>query len=164
MVGISAATIWGFGVAGCKLFLTNVHYKRFRQHTFLVSLNSARDIGGRILAVAIWGSEGEDGYYAMSFEQTFIHVFAAAGGRYAAIAALTNIPAFIFAVFLYEIFLTDSDRGGSTYRSGIQANTVVVVTPAQLDFFRYLEGHGRGTITNAHNEKSDMEHMEQSSA
>lgn len=37
--------------------------------------------------------------------------FAAAGGGYAAIAALVNIPAIIFGAYLYEIFLTDSDRG-----------------------------------------------------
>ena len=37
--------------------------------------------------------------------------FTAAGGGYAAIAALVNIPAIIFGAYLYEIFLTDSDRG-----------------------------------------------------
>ena len=37
--------------------------------------------------------------------------FAAAGGPYAAIAALVNIPAIIFGAYMYEIFLTDSDRG-----------------------------------------------------
>lgn len=36
---------------------------------------------------------------------------AAAGGPYAAIAALVNIPAIIFGAYMYEIFLTDSDRG-----------------------------------------------------
>jgi hypothetical protein len=35
----------------------------------------------------------------------------ATGGAYAAIAALTNIPATLLAVFIYEVFLTDSDRG-----------------------------------------------------
>ena len=37
--------------------------------------------------------------------------FAAAGGRYAAIAALVNIPAIVFGAYIYEVFLTDSDRG-----------------------------------------------------
>lgn len=41
--------------------------------------------------------------------------FAAAGGGYAAIAALVNIPAIIFGAYLYEIFLTDSDRGAFFY-------------------------------------------------
>jgi hypothetical protein len=36
---------------------------------------------------------------------------AASGGNYAALAALTNIPAMLFAAFLYEVFFTDSDRG-----------------------------------------------------
>jgi hypothetical protein len=35
----------------------------------------------------------------------------ASGGKYAAVAALTNIPAMLFAIILYEIFLTDSARG-----------------------------------------------------
>ena len=35
----------------------------------------------------------------------------ASGGKYAALAALTNIPAMLFAALLYEIFLTDSSRG-----------------------------------------------------
>jgi glycerol uptake facilitator-like aquaporin len=91
IIGLAyGASIWGFGVAG-------------------LSLNSARDIGGRIFAVAIWGSK-------------------AAGGRYAAIAALTNIPAFVFAGYLYEVFLTDSDR---------------VLAPAQMELHTYINGHGR---------------------
>lgn len=35
----------------------------------------------------------------------------AAGGSYSAVTALTNIPATLFGVVLYEIFLVDSDRG-----------------------------------------------------
>lgn len=38
----------------------------------------------------------------------------AAGGSYAAVAALTNIPATLLAYVLYELMLTDSDRGGYT--------------------------------------------------
>jgi len=64
--------IWGFSMPG------------------LVA-NSARDLGGRFMAMTIWGSK-------------------AAGGPYSAIAALANIPAMIFAAFIYEFFLTDSDR------------------------------------------------------
>lgn len=37
--------------------------------------------------------------------------YAAAGGSYSAITALTNIPALLFAAYIYEVFLTDSDRG-----------------------------------------------------
>jgi len=39
----------------------------------LVAANSARDVGGRLAAMSIWGME-------------------ASGGKYAALAALTNIP------------------------------------------------------------------------
>jgi hypothetical protein len=35
----------------------------------------------------------------------------ASGGKYAAIAALTNILAMLFAVILYEFLLADSSRG-----------------------------------------------------
>lgn len=67
-----AVAVWGFSLSG------------------LVT-NTARDLGGRLLAVSVWGTQ-------------------ASGGKYAAIAALTNIPATLFAAFLYEMFLTDSDR------------------------------------------------------
>jgi glycerol uptake facilitator-like aquaporin len=66
------AIIWAFAVPG-------------------VALNTARDVGGRLWALTIWGTE-------------------AAGGRYAAIAALTNLLATVFAVVLYELFLVDSDK------------------------------------------------------
>jgi len=116
-----AAAIWGFAVPG-------------------TSLNTARDVGGRIFAVAIWGSE-------------------AAGGRYAAIAALVNIPAIFVGACLYEVFLSDSDRA---------------VTNSDLDFLKYLQGHARLPLVlhgdngnNVHsdassNEKEKMEHIEQS--
>jgi hypothetical protein len=58
----------------------------------LVAANSARDVGGRLAAMSIWGMR-------------------ASGGKYAALAALTNIPAMLFAAALYEFFLTDSSRG-----------------------------------------------------
>ncbi len=52
----------------------------------------------------------------------------AAGGRYAAIAALTNIPATLFAATLYEVFLVDSDR---------------IVTPEALEFAHIATGNRR---------------------
>ncbi|KAF8583722.1 aquaporin-like protein [Ramaria rubella] len=67
-----AAAIWGYAPAG-------------------LSANSARDLGGRFMAMTVWGK-------------------AASGGSYAAIAALTNIPATLLATFVYELVLTDSSR------------------------------------------------------
>jgi len=114
-----SAAIWGFAVPG-------------------ISLNTARDVGGRIFMLAIYGTE-------------------AAGGRYAAIAALVNIPAIIFGAYLYEVFLTDSDRA---------------VTSAQLEFQKYLRDHARAqphgnvlhsdTSSNEKDNNMDSEHIEQS--
>lgn len=56
-----------------------------------IALNTARDIGARLMVVTIWG-------------------LPAVGGPYAAIAAFTNIPATLLAACIYEFFLTDSDR------------------------------------------------------
>jgi glycerol uptake facilitator-like aquaporin len=61
-----------------------------------VAANSARDVGGRLANITIYGLK-------------------AAGGKYAAIAALTNIPAMIIAVLIYEYLLTDPDRGTVFY-------------------------------------------------
>ncbi|KAI0686838.1 aquaporin-like protein [Cytidiella melzeri] len=70
-----------------------------------LSANTARDLGGRFMALTIWGR-------------------AAAGrGGYAAIAALTNLPATFCAVLFYECWLSDSSR---------------VITPVHVDF---LTGH-----------------------
>jgi len=74
-----------------------------------LSANSARDVGARFFAMTIWGRQ-------------------ASGGSYAAIAALTNIPATLFGAFLYEIFLTDSDR---------------VVPAASLEYIRVVSNHKR---------------------
>lgn len=60
-----------------------------------MAANAARDVGGRLAAMAIYGLQ-------------------ASGGRYAAVAALTNILAMVFGAMIYEIFLTDSDRGQDT--------------------------------------------------
>jgi glycerol uptake facilitator-like aquaporin len=65
-------TIWGFVVPG-------------------LALNTARDMGSRLMAITIWG-------------------LPAGGGSYAAIAGLANIPATLLAACIYEFFLTDSDR------------------------------------------------------
>ncbi|KAF8508530.1 aquaporin-like protein [Hysterangium stoloniferum] len=56
-----------------------------------VSANSARDIGGRLFAITIWGTRAN-------------------GGAYAAIAAVTSIPATLFATLVYELVFTDSGR------------------------------------------------------
>ncbi|KAF8739413.1 hypothetical protein AX14_009783 [Amanita brunnescens Koide BX004] len=85
-----AVVIWGFAVPA-------------------IALNTARDLGARLMAMTYWGT-------------------AAAGGRYAAIAALTNIPATLFSVCLYEFFFADSDR---------------VVPKAHLEYVRVAKNHKR---------------------
>jgi len=82
--------IWGFGAPG-------------------LSMNTARDIGSRLMAITIWGWQ-------------------AGGGRYSAIASLTNIPATLLAACIYEFLLTDSDR---------------VVTGWHMDVITYNLNHGR---------------------
>jgi len=73
IIGLTYATaIWGFAVNG-------------------LAANTARDVGGRLAAIAIWGTR-------------------ASGGRYAAIAALTNILATVVAYAFYEFALKDSSR------------------------------------------------------
>ncbi|KIJ51080.1 hypothetical protein M422DRAFT_245059, partial [Sphaerobolus stellatus SS14] len=68
-----AAMIWDFAPAG-------------------LSANTARDLGGRLMAITVWGTKAN-------------------GGAYAAIAALTNIPATLFATLVYELIFIDSSRG-----------------------------------------------------
>ncbi len=58
----------------------------------LVAANTARDVGGRLAAISIWGTRAN-------------------GGTYAAIAALTNIVATVAAYASYEFILKDSSRG-----------------------------------------------------
>ncbi|KAG7091221.1 hypothetical protein E1B28_010272 [Marasmius oreades] len=67
-----ATAIWGYSVPG-------------------LAANTARDVGGRLAAMTIWG-------------------FQAHGGAYGAITALTNIPATLLAALLYQIFMVDSAR------------------------------------------------------
>ncbi|KAJ6599438.1 aquaporin-like protein [Mycena sp. CBHHK59/15] len=57
-----------------------------------LAANTARDLGGRFAAMTIWGKE------------------AAGVPGYAAIAALTNIPATLLAYVVYELMFVDSDR------------------------------------------------------
>jgi len=57
-----------------------------------VAANTARDLGGRLVAISIWGTR-------------------ASGGSYAAIAALTNILATVAAYAFYEFIFKDSSRG-----------------------------------------------------
>ncbi|KAL0570471.1 hypothetical protein V5O48_011486 [Marasmius crinis-equi] len=64
--------VWGFSVPG-------------------LAANAARDVGGRLAALTIWGMR-------------------ASGGSYAAIAALTNIVSTLIAFVLHEMFLADYSR------------------------------------------------------
>lgn len=102
-----AVAIWGYSLPG-------------------VALNSARDIGGRLAVLTIYGMK-------------------ASGGKYAAIAALTNIPAMLFGAFLYEVFFTDSDR---------------VMPMAQREFMNVHKYHGRARndAESSSIVKQDIEH------
>lgn len=92
----SSIAIWGYSPVGRKFFsLTN--YLSQRELTFdvlsiTVAANPARDIGGRLMAMTIWG-------------------LPASGGRYAAIAGLTAFPATLLAFVVYEFMFVDSSRG-----------------------------------------------------
>jgi len=73
IIGLTYGTaIWGFASNG-------------------LAANTARDVGGRLAAICIWGTK-------------------ATGGRYAAIAALTNIAATVAAYASYEFIFKDSSR------------------------------------------------------
>ncbi|KAI1791277.1 aquaporin-like protein [Ganoderma leucocontextum] len=99
-----------------------------------IATNSARDVGARLMALTIWG-------------------LPAGGGKYAAIAALTNIPATLLAVCFYEFVLSDSSR---------------VITPAHADYINgHLahEEHSQGVVTDqspgsSYNEKAHDETIE----
>jgi glycerol uptake facilitator-like aquaporin len=58
-----------------------------------LAANAARDLGGRLMAITVYGTR-------------------AWGGAYAAIAALTNIPATLLAAMFYNVLLSDTQRGG----------------------------------------------------
>ncbi|KJA26276.1 hypothetical protein HYPSUDRAFT_199026 [Hypholoma sublateritium FD-334 SS-4] len=74
-----------------------------------VSLNAARDVGARLAAMVIYGVEAK-------------------GTSYSAITALVNIPATLFAAFIYEIFLVDSDAA---------------VAPESLKMIQHHQNHAR---------------------
>ncbi|KAE9406154.1 putative aquaporin 2 [Gymnopus androsaceus JB14] len=94
-----------------------------------LAANPARDIGGRLAALTIWGKP-------------------AAGGKYAAIAALTSIPATMIGVLLYELFLTDYAR---------------VIPSSQREYMDVHHHHAHapgsvGTSDISSTGKSDIEH------
>ena len=75
----------------------------------------------------------------------------ASGGNYAALAALTNIPAMLLAASLYEFFLTDSSRGTiSVFHRTCQHTDhplfYVVMPSAHMEFMighqKHREEHG----------------------
>ncbi|KAH9994843.1 aquaporin-like protein [Russula vinacea] len=68
----SGTAIWGFSSNG-------------------LAANTARDLGGRLVAICVWGTKAN-------------------GGKYAAIAALTNILATVAAYAFYEFIFKDSSR------------------------------------------------------
>jgi glycerol uptake facilitator-like aquaporin len=89
IIGLTYGTaIWGFSPNG-------------------LAANTARDVGGRLAAIAIWGTKAN-------------------GGSYAAIAALTNILATLLAYSFYEVILKDSSRVvtiiGKEFRDGHAAH------------------------------------------
>ncbi|KAF7369568.1 Aquaporin-like protein [Mycena venus] len=86
-----------------------------------LAANSARDIAGRLAAMTIWGRE------------------AAGNPHYAAIAALTNIPATILACIVHELMFVDSDR---------------VVPQAQREFYNVHALHRRRGPAAANGESS----------
>ena len=86
-----------------------------------LATNTARDLGTRLAVMVIWGTP-------------------AAGGPYAAIAALTNIPATVLAAAFHEFILADSSRGMFPV-SALSAKSdqiCVVITPPHVDF---MVGH-----------------------
>ncbi|KAF5333056.1 hypothetical protein D9758_017861 [Tetrapyrgos nigripes] len=89
---VYAVAIWGYSVPG-------------------LAANTARDVGGRLAALTIWGMD-------------------ASGGKYAAITALTNILSTIVAVVLYELFFVDYARViSSAHLEMIQAHHNHARTP-----------------------------------
>lgn len=62
--------------------------------------NTARDVGGRLMAITIWGLK-------------------ASGGTYAAISALTNTPATMLAFAVYDLLLGSSTRMITSHHADI---------------------------------------------
>lgn len=76
----------------------------------------------------------------------------AAGDAYSAISALTNILAMLFAAFLYECFLTDSDRGKRTSinHQKIFSLSFLVVSHATYEFGVAHANHRRHLELRSH--------------
>jgi hypothetical protein len=108
----------------------------------------------------------------------------ASGGNYAALAALTNIPAMLFAVLLYEIFLADSSRGliiavCLNCQCTDYLLSCVVMPGAQMEFMighqKHQEEHGapphhilsdegrKRTTSTSSTTKEKLEHIENNS-
>ena len=90
-----------------------------------------------------WGTAGSS--FKLGDSQV-TDVFLAAGGRYAAIAALTNIPATLFAICLYEIFFVDSDRGLFHLLFDlpcVEKLSCKVIPKAHLEYARVVTNHKR---------------------
>ncbi|KAI9461641.1 aquaporin-like protein [Lactarius psammicola] len=121
IIGLTYGTaIWGFSPNG-------------------LAANTARDVGGRLAAISIWGTK-------------------ASGGSYAAIAALTNILATVLAYSLYEFVLKDSSRVlTNAGKEHLDSHT------AQMERREYHLGkvamhHGHGSSSDS--EKGGAEHSE----
>ncbi|KAI6034820.1 aquaporin-like protein [Pisolithus marmoratus] len=72
--------------------------------------NTARDVGGRLMAITIWGPR-------------------ASGGSYAAISALTNTPATILAFAVYDFLLGSSTRSTFSVAPFIFSNVLYATLP-----------------------------------
>ena len=97
---------------------------------------------------------------------TDLLLLTASGGRYAAIAALTNIPAILFGVTLYEFFLADSHRGASSSALHFDIMTLmllVVIPNASREYIMAHKNHGclhdhtPGTLPQHYNGSSTSE-------
>jgi len=118
VIGLTYGTaIWGFSPNG-------------------LAANTARDVGGRLAAIAIWGTKAN-------------------GGKYAAISALTNILSTILAYTFYEFVLKDSSRVvtiiGKEFRDGHAAH---------IEHRKYHFGHTMGFGSGSDTEKSGAERMD----
>ncbi|KAL0577697.1 hypothetical protein V5O48_004301 [Marasmius crinis-equi] len=130
-----ATAIWGYSVPG-------------------LAANTARDLGGRLAAMTIYGLQGSDSLVKY-LNVNPNRVIAAHGGAYGAISALTNIPATLLAAFIYQIFMVDSAR---------------VVPQAQLEYMDIHRYHGHNPEnetdseqgTNSSNEKAVVETLSRS--
>lgn len=119
-----------------------------------VAANTARDVGGRLAAIAIWGTKAN-------------------GGKYAAITALTNILSTILAYSFYEFVLKDSSRGTLhtiILRLSHAENRVAVVTiigkefrdghAAHIEHRKYHFGRTMGFGSGPDSEKGGAERLD----